>query len=79
MFIIMKTRHIFAGIIGFFILAMLHSSCATTQGARIESERRSYMLHDKSEYPRNKGKFKGSASYEKLSKKNKRRMRQARR
>jgi len=79
MFIIMKTRHILTGIIAFFLFAMLLSSCATTQGARIESERMSYMLHDKSEYPRNKGKYKGSSSYEKLSKKNKRRMRQARR
>jgi hypothetical protein len=56
---------------GIFIL-FIATSCATTQGAKVEQQREAYMLQDKSEYSRNKGKYKGSGSYDKTRKKSER-------
>jgi len=69
---IMKTRQILIIFIGTLIFSLFVSSCATTQGARIESERRGFMLQDKSQYSRNKGKYNRGGSYDKYRKKNKR-------
>ena len=58
--------------LGGILILFISSSCATTQGAKVEKQRESYMLQDKSEYSRNKGKYKGSGSYDKQRKKSKR-------
>jgi len=73
-----KARHNILASALILLFALIVSSCATTGRATIESQRQNFMLHDKSEYSRNKGKYTAS-SYDKWAKKNRRYLRKQRR
>ena len=75
----MKTGTKISAISIAILLILLLTSCATTRQAQVDTARRGYMLQDKSEYSRNKGKYKGGASYDKYRKKNQRHMKKQRR
>jgi len=53
-----------------FVFLFCSTNCATTRGSSIEDQRHGYMLNDKSEYSRNKGKFKSGGTYDRQYKKN---------
>jgi len=73
-----KARYIIMAVSLILLTGLITSSCATTQRATIESQRQNFMLHNKSEYSRNKGKYTAS-SYDKWAKKNRRYLRKQRR
>ncbi|MBN2697915.1 MAG: hypothetical protein JXR52_03765 [Bacteroidales bacterium] len=74
-----RTRYILPILSFTLLLLVALSSCGTTRNATIEAQRQNYMLQDKSEYSRNKGKYKGGASYDRWAKQNKRYLRKQRR
>lgn len=51
--------HLIAGVLIIFILSFILPSCVVIHAKKIDTQKRSLMLQDKSEYSRNKGKFKG--------------------
>ena len=58
-----NTRHIFATVLFMVMFSFVFPSCATTKQAKTDTMRKGLMMQDKSEYSRNKGKFKGTKSY----------------
>ncbi|MEX2371416.1 MAG: hypothetical protein WD578_10445 [Bacteroidales bacterium] len=59
----LKTRQIFASVIFVIAFSCIFPSCATPRRSTLEKQRQGLMMQDKSEYRRNKSKYKGSASY----------------
>ena len=59
----MKKKHLFSGIIILILTAFLAPSCATSNQARLDTQRKGLMMQDKSEYKRNKSHFKKSKAF----------------
>lgn len=72
-----NTRHLFAAVLFMIMFSFVFPSCATTRQSKSDRIRQGLMMQDKSEYRRNKSKFKGSASYKKQMRRNKKLRRKA--
>jgi hypothetical protein len=72
-----NTRHIFATVLFMMMFAFVLPSCSTTRQSKSDTVRQGLMMQDKAEYRRNKSKYKGSASYKKQVKRNKKLRRRA--
>ena len=72
-----NTRQIFAAILFMMIFSFVFPSCATTRQSKNDRIRQGLMMQDKSEYRRNKSKYKGSASYKRQIRRNKKLRRRA--
>jgi hypothetical protein len=72
-----KPRHILASVLFLMMIGFLFPSCATTRQSKSDTIRQGLMMQDKAEYRRNKSKYKGSASYKKQVKRNKKLRRRA--
>jgi|GEM_PF-2764187 len=72
-----NTKHLFATVLFLMMIGFVFPSCATTKKSKTDTIRQGLMMQDKSEYRRNKSKYKGSASYKKQVKRNKKLRRRA--
>jgi hypothetical protein len=72
-----NTRHIFATVLFMIVFSFVFPSCATTRQSKNDRIRQGLMMQDKSEYRRNKSKYKGSASYKRQVRRNRRLRRRA--
>lgn len=72
-----NTRHILATVLFMMMFSFVFPSCATTKQSKTDRIRQGLMMQDKSEYRRNKSKYKGSASYKKQVRRNKKLRRRA--
>lgn len=72
-----NTKHLFATVLFLMMIGFVFPSCATTRQSKTDTIRQGLMMQDKSEYRRNKSKYKGSASYKKQVKRNKKLRRRA--
>lgn len=72
-----NTRHILATVLFMMMFSFVFPSCATTKQSKTDRVRQGLMMQDKSEYRRNKSKYKGSASYKKQVRRNKKLRRRA--
>ncbi len=61
----LNSKHLVAGVFFLFFLSCVFPSCATTRQSKLATQRQGLMMHDKSEYSRNRSKFKSSKSYKK--------------
>lgn len=61
----LNSRHLIAGVFFLFVLSCVFPSCATTRQSKLATQRQGLMMQDKSEYSRNRSKFKSSKSYKK--------------
>lgn len=71
----MKPKNIFRAITSvmiIFMLSLILPSCATTRAKKIDTQKRGLMLQDKSQYTKNKGKWKGSKAHKSQKKRMKR-------
>ncbi len=72
-----NTRNVLAAVLLMMIFSFVFPSCATTRQSKNDRIRQGLMMQDKSEYRRNKSKYKGSASYKRQVKRNKKLRRRA--
>lgn len=66
-----NTRHILSAVLFMMLFSIVFPSCATTRQSKNDRIRQGLMMQDKSEYRRNKSKYKGSASYKRQVRRNK--------
>jgi hypothetical protein len=66
----LNSKHLITGVFFLFVLSCIFPSCATTRQSKLATQRQGLMMQDKSEYSRNRTKFKSSKSYKMQKRRN---------
>jgi hypothetical protein len=60
-----KNYHLIIGALMIYVMCLSLPSCAVFNGKKIESQKRGFMIQDKSQFSKNKGHFKNSGNHKK--------------